>query len=285
LPGSIDWVALEWLLIGTLCVVILKQELTDRSAVMAGVLGLGAGLALAVADTLAGASASWLVIPTIFGVAAWLLRVGWIGVARMRKLRTLSELWSQVEPGTPEWRLFERAWMAVTRLDRITRRRLPSPVASRVREHASAAVQQLYSLAGEASELARRAAQIDGPRLAAEADQLRARRVSLTGESAAAVDRSLAALSDATAVLDRLRAAREVALDRVAAGVHAIEGIHARVIELAILLRTSYSPPAALDALTDELEGLRRGLHEATETSRATLAELPRQPDIASFDG
>jgi hypothetical protein len=259
--------------------VILKQELAARSAVVAG---LVAGLLVAAASLLlllAGGVGlcTAVVMPVLFGLAVWLLRVSWIGVKRARRLRTLTELRTTVEPSSPEWNSFERAWLATTRLDKLARRTLPEPFASRLCEQVESTARDMYGLAGYASELTRRMKLIDGARLAAEATQLRARQATAGGDAAAAIERSLSAVSDTRAVLDRLASAREVALARLVADTHALEGLQARTLELGAVLKASPSPPPdALDGLTMELEGLRQGMSEAVDLSRNAIGNSAR---------
>jgi hypothetical protein len=252
--------------------VILKQELKARSAVVPGLLAAAAGLLLVFVS---GEADPWtaLVLPTIFGLAVWLLRVGWIGAKRSRRLRTLTELSSTVEPSSPEWTWFERAWLTTTRLDKLARRVLPEPFASRLREQVEATARDLYRLAGYVSELTRTSKLIDGARLAEEATQLRAHQADADGDAAVEIERSLGAVSDAQAVADRLVSAREAALARLAADSHVLEGLYARTLELGAVLKASPSPaPNALDDLTVELEGLRQGVFEAVALSRSALA-------------
>jgi hypothetical protein len=255
--------------------VILKQELADRWAIVAAVVAAGAGLAMAVAEAQVRSIGftDLVVVPSLLGLAAWWLRAAWLAAARARKLRTLTELRTPVEPSTVEWNWFERAWRATTRLEKLARRALPEPMAARVREQVSVAARELYALASQASELTRQAKQIDGPRLTDETGTLRTRRAEVSGDAAEAVDRSLAAVADTRAVLDRLNAARELTVDQLAAGIHTLESLQARVLELGVLVRQSPVPaaPAALDELTDELEGLRRGVREVAEISRQAL--------------
>ncbi len=261
---------------------ILKQELTARSAVVVGFLAAAVWLLLALVS---GSADVWTVVilPVLFGLAAWLLRVGWVCAKRARRLRTLTELSSAVEPSSREWAWFERAWLTTTRLDKVARRALAKPLARRLREQVEATARELYALAGYASELTRTMNLIDGARLADEATQLRVRQAGADRDAAAAVERSLNAVSDTQAVLDRLAAAREVAMARLAAGTHALEGLHARTLELGVVLNSSPSPlPDALDDLMIELEGLRQGMSEAAEISRTALGNSAGLPDTWS---
>lgn len=253
---------------------ILKQDRTDGWAVGAGLAGAAVSLAVAVADAVGGRSwgiVGWLVVPVLAGVDCWGLRVAWLAVRRARRLRTLTEAISPIRAGTPEWRWFERAWLAASRTEREARRVLPGAVAGGLTEQVDAAARQLYALAGEVSTLSSKAAEIDSVRLQAEAGALRAGRVELSGEAAVAVDRSLAALEESQAVSGRLAAAGEVAARRLAAGTHQLESMRARVIELGGLLRATPAVPPELDDLRAELEGLRHGLVETARITRRAL--------------
>jgi hypothetical protein len=251
--------------------VILKKDLKARSAVVAGLLAAAAWLLLAFVG---GEVGLWtvVVLPVGFGLAVWLLRVGWIGTKRARRLRTLTELSSMVERSSPEWIWFERAWLTRTRLDKHARRALPEPFAGRLCEQVDATARDLYRLAGYVSELTRRMKLIDGARLAEEATQLRVRQADADGDAAVEIERSLSAVSDIHAVLDRLVSAREATLARLVADTHVLEGLHARVLELGAVRKVSPSPlPDALDNLNLELEGLRQGMSEALQLSRGAL--------------
>jgi hypothetical protein len=251
--------------------VILNRELKASSAVVAGLSAAAVWLLVAFVG---GEVDGWtaVVLPVGFGLAVWLLRVGWIGTKRARRLRTLTGLSSMVEPSSPEWIWFERAWLTTTRLDKHARRALPEPFASRLCEQVEATARDLYRLAGYVSELARRTRLIDGARLAEEATQLRVRLAEADGDTTAEIERSLSAVSDTQTVLDRLVSAREAALARLAADTHVLEGLHARTLELGAVLKASPSPLAeALDNLTLELEGLRQGTSEAVQLSHGAL--------------
>lgn len=213
-----------------------------------------------------------VVMPIVFGGALWLSWVAWLGIKRARVLRTLSEVRTKVEPSSPERNWFERAWSATTRLDKLARRALPRPYADNLRVQVRSAARDMYGLAGHASELARRMKSIDAARLDAEARQLHARRQTAIGDAALAVDRSLTAVSDQRAVLERMTLAREVALAQLASDTHVLEGLHARTLELGASLKTAPVPPRnALDDLTLELEGLRVGLSETIERTRQAM--------------
>lgn len=164
---------------------ILKQEWKARSAVVAGCAAAAAWLALAVA----GREFTWwtvLVIPAVFGLCVWLLGVAWIAARRARRLRALTELSSAVEPASPEWTWFERAWTAVRRVDDQARRALPEPLRGRLREQVEVSARELYHLAGYASELTRKMRLLDGARFADEAARLRARRAAALSRHALA---------------------------------------------------------------------------------------------------
>ena len=245
---------------------ILKKEYGSKSAALTA-------LAVAAPCLLLDAAAwevtvwSLLVVPAGVGVAAWLSGVALQAHRRERLLRVPGVA---IEPSSPEWDLFERAWSAARRLQRLARRVLPAPYADRLRHEVAATARDVYGLAGATSELSRQVRGIDATRLDREAAQLRACRTDAAPRAAVALDRSLEALSDTRAVLDRMTAAREVALARLGADVHVLEGLYARVLEL----RAAHAPapPDRLDALAAELEALRRGIEEAAELSRDALS-------------
>jgi hypothetical protein len=251
--------------------VILKQELTARSAVVTGLLAAVTWLLL----VFVGGEFDWwsaLVLPVGVGLAGWLFRVCWIGLKRERRLRTLTELSSTIEPSSPEWNWFERAWLTTTRLGRLARRALPEPLAARLCKQVDATARDLYQLAGFVSELTRRIKLIDGAYLAGEAARLRLSLEGAAPETEPEIERSLSALSDTQDVLDRLGAAREAALAKLAAGTHVLEELHARTLELSALVKAARSAvPDRLDDLALELEGLRQGMSEAVSLSRSAL--------------
>lgn len=252
-----------------------NRDLTDRWAIALALLGFGVGgavwvvgLGTGVGEALAAAG------PVVLGATGWFGRVFWLNGNRYRRL---SPSWTRLPPVDrgPERELFERAWAATSRLDRLAGR-LPTATGMRVRDQAFAASRQLYALAAEASELTRLTNEIDDARLVEEMNELCDRRTRLVGESAAAVDRSLAALAAARSVHRRMSTARRLTLDRLAAGTHELESLRVRMAELVTLFHGSAAPvpPPGLHDLIIELEGLRLGLEEAVTISRATRVDL-----------
>lgn len=253
---------------------LLRQDLTSRSAIATGFVTAGAWLSVAIL------AVGWeendtftiVVVPTVLGVFAWWLNVSWRSLRRARRLGTLRRLTISVEPFSPEWTLFERAWLAVDRVTKATKRTLPDSQAMRLCEQIIGTAQKLYMLAGHVSELTGKCKLIDEGRLANETRRLRAQLATTDGEAATAMERTLSSLSDTSAVLSRLTATRDIVLARLEAGVYALESLHARMIELGTLLE---SPSSSSDKHTSdiarELEGLRQGLLEVAELSRGVL--------------
>jgi hypothetical protein len=96
--------------------------------------------------------------------------------------------------------------------------------------------------------------------------------------------RARRALTDQLDVARRLAEAREALLARMQSAVLGLEGLVARMSELLALHASTEGGSLTAQRvaeLTNDLEGMRAGLAEATEVSRATLAAGGVMSDVA----
>jgi len=91
-------------------------------------------------------------------------------------------------------------------------------------------------------------------------------------------ERARKAVADQLDVARRLAEARETLLARLQSAVLGLEGLVARMAELLALHATTEGASltaARVVELTNDLEGMRAGLAEAEQVSRAALAPAP----------
>jgi hypothetical protein len=153
----------------------------------------------------------------------------------------------------------------------------PGPVAERMETiggQATGTLEDVRRLAVQASGMDDALAQVDPARLIAEADRLdlQLRRAS-TKEVHDEVERSRQSIGAQMDVRTRLEQASEKLLARIEAVVLGLESLVARLVEIQAMVRTQSPVDAAgqVDALAEELEGLRAGLAETEEVSRRAL--------------
>ncbi|MFD0890868.1 hypothetical protein ACFQ08_40510, partial [Streptosporangium algeriense] len=110
-------------------------------------------------------------------------------------------------------------------------------------------------------------------------DRLMRERLRLTGAREQArkevvedIDRALASLAAQLEVVDRLAETRDRVLARMESSTISIEGLLARVVELAATSATGVLDPArVLDEMAAGLEGVRMGLRETEQITRDAL--------------
>jgi hypothetical protein len=192
-----------------------------------------------------------------------------------------------IRSGSAEARWLRRAEQAVRSLDRLGASAPPGPVADRVATVGSQAADTLGDvrrLAAQASGMANALAAVDPERLTAEAQRLDARfRQATTEDLGDEIQRSLDSIRAQMDVRSRLEQAAAKLQARIESVVLGLEGLVARLVEVLAMMRTQSPIEGAgqVDALGEELEGLRSGLAEAEEVSRRALIAYQGQAGAA----
>jgi len=252
--------------------VAFKDELADPWGLLLGAAAGGVAWAVGLSP----------VAGVVVGAAAWGTKAV-IGVLERRGVRPPALEGPRrlpVDQRAMEGRWLDRARRAADSFRQLSRSMAAGPLAERVGSMAPQVddtVAALERLAGQATAVGQATARLDGGFLAAEAQRLQAGRARAAGDVAAEIDRSLASVRAQQEVLGRLVAARNSVLARLESGTLGLESLVARVVELSAM---AASGPAgdlgSVQALTDELEGIRQGLAETEEVSRRALSAYHR---------
>ncbi|MCG5216207.1 hypothetical protein [Streptosporangium sp. KLBMP 9127] len=193
----------------------------------------------------------------VVGVAAWLSK------AAIETFQRRGE--PQVAAGSPEARWLARADTAARGFAELDR---SLPLAAQVTDTMAV----IHRLAGQATRAGRTLAGFDLAFLMAEQARLAREREHATPEVAVELERSMASLTTQHEVYDRLHAARVRVLARLESSTLGLESLLARAVELSALSAAGpLEGAAALDELSDVLEGIRRGMAELEEITRRTL--------------
>jgi hypothetical protein len=185
----------------------------------------------------------------------------------------------RVRSGSPEDRWLSRAERAVRSFRRLAESAADGPVADRCRsvgEQAESALETMRRLAGQTSAVTGALEHVDAARLIAEEHQLekRLRDAPTSDEVTAEIKRSLESVQAQLAVHKRLAQAGRALLARMESGALGLEGLVARLAEITAMTATNdpqASGAGGVDALADELDGLRAGLAETEDLSRRAL--------------
>jgi hypothetical protein len=144
-----------------------------------------------------------------------------------------------------------------------------------VDDQAAAAVQDLRRFAGQVTLIEQAMQRVGADRLRAEVAALDKALARSSGAVREEQQRARRALTDQLDVAGRLTEAREALLARMQSAVLGLEGLVARMSELLALHATTEGGSLTarrVAELTADLEGMRAGLAEAAEVSRATFA-------------
>lgn len=180
---------------------------------------------------------------------------------------------------SPEQQWLARGEEAVTGFRELSGS-LPGGLASTrsvtIAEEAEETLDGMRRLAGQASVTDRVAGRLHEPTLEAEAERLRVQ-VGNTGDPEVAEERmrSLEAVEEQIDIARRLRRAHDSLLARLESSAIGLERLTAQLAEVVALSEGSASPVEGakqLEALADELEGLRAGLSETEQLSRRALS-------------
>lgn len=185
-----------------------------------------------------------------------------------------------IRPGSPEHRLARRAESATKSFRKLAVEAPTGPVSDRAEhmgDQAGSTLDGVKRLASQATAVTAAMERVDPGRLDAEEERLRAQRKAATlDELRTEIDRSLASLADQRGVRRRLEQARATVIARLEATVLGLESLVARLVE--VLAMVEAAPPlegaTKIDALAEELDGLRGGLAETEELSRSVLSQV-----------
>ena len=244
----------------------LRDEARDPWGFLLG--GLAAGLGWAVGLP---AEAAAAIGAAVFGVKVLMggvLNRDDRGGGRLLRIRS----------GSPEERWTRRAEQAVRSFRRLGASVRSGPVAERAQTigtQAEGMLEAVRRLAGQASAVREALRRIDVGRLMREEDRLtylldQAENEDLRGE----IERSLASVHAQHSVYARLDDAAMRLQARIEGVVIGLEGLVARLVEILALVEAQSPVEGAqqVDALSDELEGLRAGLVETENLSRRVLS-------------
>jgi uncharacterized protein YoaH (UPF0181 family) len=212
--------------------------------------------------------------PAAIGIAAaaYATKVG-IAVVTGRPARRPARNGTQrIDRKTEEGRWLTRAEDAVASFPELS----AGPVADRLGSlgpQAQDTVDTLHQLAYRGITLGNALRRIDAGKLRAEHERLTEARFMATPDITADLDRSLASVDAQLDVHQRLRSARSKVIAQLESGTLGLESLVARAVELSASSSDHLTDDAThtIDNLTDELEGIRRGITETEETTRRAL--------------
>lgn len=246
----------------------LRDEARDPWSFLLG--GLAAGLAWAV-DLPAAAAVG--IGGVVYGVKVL------IGGVMNRPDRGGGRL-LRIRSGSAEERWTRRAEQAVRSFRRLGDSVRSGPVAERARDigmQADGMLDAVRRLAGQASAVREALRRIDIVRLMREEDRLTYQMGQAESDDIRSeIDRSLQSVRAQHSVYTRLEDAAMRLQARIEAVVIGLEGLVARLVEILALVEAQSPVEGAqqVDALSDELEGLRAGLVETENLSRRVLSAL-----------
>jgi hypothetical protein len=251
----------------------LREEATEPWGLLLG----------ATAGGLAWATGTPSLLAAGIGAAVWATKVAVAAVDRRRPAAITGGRRLPVDARSEEAALLDRGREAAAAFADLAGSLRAGPLAERtaameppVRE----ALASLERLAGQASSAGGALTRLDDRRLAAEAERLRGERARASGDAGGYFDRALASVQAQRQIVQRLRAARADVLVRMESSVAELEGLVARLIELSTLATGPAAEADQLEQLSDELEGVRRGLAEAEEVSRRALSAYREQGEL-----
>jgi hypothetical protein len=155
-------------------------------------------------------------------------------------------------------------------------------------EQATSTLEGVRRLAGQASAVGSALERFDAEGLVQEGRRLDAQaRQAGNDEVRTETERSLESVKSQLAVYDRLREAGSKLSARLESSVIGLEGLVARLVEVLALVQTQSPVEGAqrIDALVDELEGLRQGLAETESLSRRVLSAYQGQGSLEAGGG
>jgi hypothetical protein len=254
----------------------IDRELRDPWAIIVGGLAGGLGWAIGI-PALAAAAIGAAVWGTKAVTAAFTDRGGSGGLEAVTPGRPPMV---SIKSGSPEAAWVRRAEQATGSFRKLAADAPSGPVSDRAEYMGGQAATTLAGverLATQASAVTAAMDRVDPKRLASEEERLRIQRRNATTDALRIeIDRSLTSLADQRGVRRRLEEARDTVLARLEATVIGLESLVARLVEVLALVEAA--PPlegaSKIDGLTEELDGLRKGLAETEALSRSVLSQV-----------
>ncbi|WP_370946000.1 hypothetical protein AB5J62_44075 [Amycolatopsis sp. cg5] len=237
------------------------KELIDRWGLLLG--ASSAGVAWAVQLPLAAAIG--------VGVTALVARAG-IAAATHEKepVATLPDVDARSEEG----RWLQRARAAANGFESASESLVDGPMAGRVTAMGAGVeetVTTLHRLAGRAATTGRALSRIDAAGLAAERSRLTANLRTAPEDVRTDLRQAIDSVQAQQDVYARLSGARAKLLAQLQSGALGLESLTTRVVELSAVTDHANVDTPAIFELTDQLEGIRRGVVETEETTRRAL--------------
>jgi hypothetical protein len=247
----------------------LKEEARDPWTYILGALAGGAAWAVGVPVlAAAGVGAAVLGVKAAIGSA--------LGTGERRRRGQASRL--PVADHSPERHWLDRAHAAVASFRQLAESVPEGLVSERSRsigEQSDKTLDGLRRLAGQATITRNVAAHVDVDRLTQEGERLQLTLNATTDPDIhEELESSLESVHEQMDIGARLQQSMSTLLARMESGTLGLERLVAQLAEILALSETATSPvegAAQLEALADELEGLRAGLAETEQLSRRTL--------------
>jgi len=225
------------------------------------------------------AGVAWAVqLPTVavVGVAVAVLaaRAGVASLGRSKDPAPRSVTMPDVDERSTEGQWLRRARAAAAGFASISDSLSDGPLADRLgpmHDWMQETVTTLHRLAGRASATGKALSHIDTAALAAERSRLTASLRTATDDVQPDLEQAMAAVQTQQDVHARLSGARNKLLAQLQSGALGLESLVARVVELSATTEYASVDTGAITDLTDQLEGIRRGVAETEEATRRSL--------------
>ncbi|SDX37763.1 hypothetical protein SAMN05421504_1021204 [Amycolatopsis xylanica] len=224
------------------------------------------------------AGAAWAVQLPAFaaigvGVVVLAARAGVASLSREPR-KPLAAPLPDVDERSDEGRWLTRARAAAGGFESISESLVDGPLADRVGSMGGTVqetVTTLHRLAGRASTTGKALGRIDAAALAAERSRLKANLRTATDDVRLDLQQAMDAVQTQLDVHARLTGARTKLLAQLQSGALGLESLVARVVELSAVTDDAHVDTLAITELTDQLEGIRRGVVETEEATRRSL--------------
>lgn len=226
------------------------------------------------------AGAAWAVqLPTLaalgVGVTVLAARAGIAAATRAKPTPEPGErALPDVEPGSPEAGWLLRAEAAADGFRSISDSLDTGPLADRVADMEPVVretVDTLRRLAGRTSATGKALARVDAGAVAAEKARLRKELKTADDDIRGDLTQSLEAVQAQEDVHARLSSAQRKLLAQLRSGALGLDGLVARAAELSAATGDSLLDTTTIGELSEQLEGIRRGVVETEEATRRSL--------------
>ncbi|MFD8492573.1 hypothetical protein [Amycolatopsis sp. NPDC059657] len=205
------------------------------------------------------------------GVVALVARAGIATLSREKE--TVAAL-PDVDTHSEEGHWLRRARTAASGFESVSKSLVDTPLADRVTAM-GAGVQEtvttLHRLAGRVATTGKALSRIDPAGLAAERSRLAASLRTATEDVRTDLRHAMDSVQAQEDVHARLSGARNKLLAQLQSGALGLESLVARVVELSAVTGDAHVDTGTIIELTEQLEGIRRGVVETEETTRRSL--------------